>query len=91
MASILTTVDSSFIGNGTFGYVFRLGKDRVVKVPKIFPGPENADFNWMNRSALKTEKEIYDRLGLHKGIIQRFEAQDERLVLAFAEQGPLST
>ena len=91
MASTLTTVDSSFIGNGTFGYVFRLGKDRVVKVPKIFSGPDNTDFNWMNRSALKTEKEIYDRLGPHKGIIQCFEAQDERLVLAFAEQGSLST
>jgi hypothetical protein len=36
-------------------------------------------FNSDNRSELKNEKAVYQRLGRHDGIIQCFNAQDESL------------
>lgn len=45
--------------------------------------------NEINREALKHERNIYERLGNHKGIISCLKASDYGIELAFAKQGDL--
>jgi serine/threonine protein kinase len=81
------------VGNGTFGYVWRIAEDRVMKEPKIYPetDPDIAYTNMTRRAQILNEKAVYERLGSHDGIIQCFKALDEWIELAFANQGDLST
>lgn len=81
------------VGNGSFGFVWRIAEDRVRKEPKIHPETtsERAYSNMVNRAEILNEKAVYKRLGSHDGIIQCFEALDESIELAFANQGDLST
>jgi hypothetical protein len=89
------------VGNGSFGLVWQISKDRVAKVPKSYreDDPEDdpetsraiAHSNWVNRAEIQNEKEVFERLGSYDGIIQCFKATNEMIELAFANQGDLST
>ncbi|KAH8695766.1 kinase-like domain-containing protein [Phaeosphaeriaceae sp. PMI808] len=81
------------IGNGSFGVVWRIAEDRVMKEPKIYPPKtlNTAYSNMVNRAEILNEKAVYERLGNHDGIIQCFKALGESIELAFANQGDLST
>ncbi|KAL1640941.1 hypothetical protein SLS58_006557 [Diplodia intermedia] len=87
------------VGNGMTGRILRLGDDRVVKVARTFPldhltGKERGDteyFNAINAQALENERNVYERLGSHRGIIQCFQATNDGIELAFADQGSLDT
>lgn len=87
----LPTGSSKLVGNGSFGFIWQLTSDRVLKVPKIQgEGETHSDYyNFINRSEIQNEKAVYERLGGHDGIIQCFNAQNDTLELAFAEQGDL--
>lgn len=89
------------VGIGMTGLILRSmhHQDRVAKVANTY-GPESfpneplqyvENLNDIKRETLKNEKAIYDRLGKHKGIVHCFEASDEKIVLAFAEQGDLKS
>jgi hypothetical protein len=80
------------IGIGMFSLVFKLGDDRVLKIPKTSPEEGNADVaytNVTNIDALTNEANIYRRLGQHEGILQCFQITEYSIELAFANQGDL--
>ncbi|KAF2176765.1 kinase-like protein [Zopfia rhizophila CBS 207.26] len=85
--------DANLVGNGSFGYVWRIARDRVLKEPKIYSNNNSgsAYSNMVNRAEILNEKAVYERLGTHHGIIHCFKALDESIELAFANQGDLST
>jgi serine/threonine protein kinase len=82
---------AALVGNGSFGFVWRIAKDRVLKAPKLYEEdlPWAVHSNWVNRMELLREKAVYERLGSHDGIIKCFKALDESIELAFANQGDL--
>jgi serine/threonine protein kinase len=79
------------VGNGSYGFVWRIAEDRVMKEPKIHPekGANTAYFNMVNRAEILNEIAVYERLGSHDGIIQCFKVRDGSIELAFASQGDL--
>jgi serine/threonine protein kinase len=80
-------------GNGSFGFVWPVAEDRVLKEPKIY-SEDSAGLvysNMVNRTEILNEKAVYGRLGSHHGIIQCFKTSDQSIQLAFANQGDLST
>jgi serine/threonine protein kinase len=80
-------------GNGSFGFVWRIAEDRVLKEPKIYSEDSAGSVysNMVNRAEILNEKAVYERLGSHHGIIQCFKTSDQSIELAFANQGDLST
>jgi hypothetical protein len=80
------------IGLGMFSLVFKLGDDRVLKIPKTYPeegDPYIAHTNETNIHALTNEANVYRRLGQHEGILQYFRITEYSIELAFANQGDL--
>ncbi|KAF9887413.1 hypothetical protein FE257_010268 [Aspergillus nanangensis] len=82
-------ISTPLVGSGTFGYVFRISTDRVLKVPKAYPEPEDAYINSVNLEDIQNEGNIYKRLGVHSGILRCFSVCDNSIELAFANQGSL--
>jgi len=72
------------VGNGIYGYIFRLDKDRVVKVARTYAPDLNAkDFSFddteymeymseINRKTIDNEIKVYERLGHHRGLYLAF-------------------
>ncbi|WEW60253.1 hypothetical protein PRK78_005738 [Emydomyces testavorans] len=80
------------VGLGMSSLVFKLGDDRVLKIPKTYPeegNPNTAYTNETNINALANEANIYRRLGQHEGILQCFQITEHSIELAFANQGDL--
>lgn len=80
------------IGIGMFSLVFKLGDDRVIKIPKTYPeegDPYTAYTNETNIEVLTNEAAIYRRLGQHEGILRCFQITEHSIELAFANQGDL--
>jgi serine/threonine protein kinase len=72
--------------------VFKLGDDRVLKIPKTSPEEGDADVAYTNEAnigALTNEANVYRRLGQHEGILQCFQIAEHSIELAFANQGDL--
>jgi serine/threonine protein kinase len=89
----------SVIGIGMTGLILKLDENRVVKIAKVYPlddyvGKARGDMeyiNEINRETLQNERNIYDRLGNHKGIISCLKSSDYGIELDFANQGDLET
>lgn len=86
------------VGNGIYGYIFQLDKDRVVKVAKTYaPDLDARDFslhdkeylNEINRKTIDNEIKVYERLGRYKGIISCLQTTNYGIELAFADEGNL--
>jgi serine/threonine protein kinase len=87
------------IGIGMTGLVLKLDEKWAVKVAKVYSldqytgtARSNTEYiNEINKEALKNERNIYERLGSHKGIIPCFKASDHGIELEFADQGDLES
>lgn len=80
------------IAIGWSGVIYRVDDSHVVKHPKCFPG--HPTYNEQYRDLITLEKNIYERLGDHKGIIKYHGIADVKtgaIRLAFAKHGDLST
>jgi serine/threonine protein kinase len=80
------------IAIGWSGEICRIDDSYVIKHPKFFPG--HPTYNEMYHDLITLEKDIYERLGDHKGIIKYFGIADMTtgaIRLAYAKQGDLST
>jgi hypothetical protein len=80
------------IAIGWSGEICRTGDSHVVKHPKFFPG--HPAYNEQFRDLITLERNIYERLGNHKGIIKYLGIADMKtgaIKLAYAKQGDLST
>ncbi|GKZ32810.1 hypothetical protein AbraIFM66950_002437 [Aspergillus brasiliensis] len=78
------------ISMGYSGYICKADQDTIIKRPKQIPGDE--PYNLMYHDMTITERQIYERLGNHIGIIPYLGVYDEStgaIKLAYAEQGDL--
>ncbi|PYH34739.1 kinase-like protein [Aspergillus neoniger CBS 115656] len=82
----------NFIAMGYSGYICKADQDTIIKHPRYLL--DNELYNEMYRDMISTEKEIYERLGNHKGIIPYLGVHDQStgaIKLAYAQQGDLET
>ncbi|KAF1951656.1 hypothetical protein CC80DRAFT_423959 [Byssothecium circinans] len=80
------------IAIGWTGEICRVDDAHVVKHPKFFPG--HPTYNEQYRELITLERNIYERLGDHKGIIKYLGIADTEtgaIRLAYAKQGDLSS
>lgn len=80
------------IAIGFSGEICRIDDSHVVKHPKYFPS--HPTYNEQYRDLITLERNIYERLGDHKGIITYLGTADVKtgaIRLAYAKQGDLST
>ncbi|GFN11038.1 hypothetical protein AtubIFM56815_008604 [Aspergillus tubingensis] len=81
-----------FIAMGYSGYICKADEDTIIKHPRYLP--DNEPYNEMYRDMISTEKQIYERLGNHKGIIPFLGVHDQStgaIKLAYAPQGDLES
>jgi serine/threonine protein kinase len=80
------------IAIGWSGEICRIDDCHVIKHSKSFPG--HPTYNELYHDLIALEKDIYERLGDHKGIINYLGIADMKtgaIRLAYANQGELST
>lgn len=77
------------IAIGQSGEICKINDSMVVKHPKSFPG--DTSYNELRQHFLDVERQIYERLGPHDGILPYFGVKDETgaIQLAYAKQGDL--
>ncbi|EEH06846.1 conserved hypothetical protein [Histoplasma capsulatum G186AR] len=77
------------IAIGQSGEICKINDSMVVKYPKSFPG--ETTYNELRQQFLDVERQIYERLGHHDGILQFFGVWNETgaIRLAYANQGDL--
>lgn len=80
------------IAVGWSGVICKINDTQIIKHPKYFPG--NHPYNEQSYDLITLERNIYERLGDHKGIIKYLGIADTNtgaIKLAYAKQGDLST
>ncbi|KAI2830547.1 hypothetical protein CBS147321_10521 [Aspergillus niger] len=82
----------SCIAIGYSGYICKADQNTIIKHPRYHP--DNEPYNQMYRDMISTERQIYERLGSHKGIIPYLGVHDHStsaIKLAYAQQGHLES
>lgn len=80
------------IAMGYSGYICKANQNTIIKHPRYIPDSE--PYNQMYRDMISTERQIYERLGSHKGIIPYSRVHDHStgtIKLAYAQQGDLES
>lgn len=80
------------IAIGWSGIICKTSDNYIIKHPKSFP--ENSAYNTQFRDLIDIEKNIYERLGEHKGIIKYLGVEDDNtgaIRLSYARHGDLKT
>lgn len=79
------------IAIGQSGEICKINDSMIVKYPKSFPG--ETPYNELRQQFLDVERQTYERLGPHNGILQYLGVLDETgaIQLAYAKQGDLLT
>ncbi|KAI9753693.1 MAG: KRRI-Interacting protein 1 [Chaenotheca gracillima] len=83
---------SGLMAVGWSGYIHKIDDSYVVKKPKLFP--DYPAYNDQFHDIITTERQIYERLGDHKGVIKYHGIEDSEtgaIKLTHAKQGDLST
>ncbi|GJP93640.1 N-Acetylglucosaminyltransferase-IV (GnT-IV) conserved region family protein [Aspergillus niger] len=80
----------SCIAIGYSGYICNADQNTIIRHPRYHP--DNEPYNQMYRDMISTERQIYERLGSHKGIIPYLGVHDHStgaIKLAYTQQGDL--
>jgi len=80
------------IAIGWSGVICKVGDTHIVKYPKFFPNDHA--YNEQFSDLITLERNIYERLGDHKGIIKYLGVENKdtgAIKLAYAKQGDLAT
>ncbi|KAL3251917.1 hypothetical protein ABHI18_010389 [Aspergillus niger] len=78
------------IAMGYSGYICKADQNTIIKHPRYLP--DNEPYNQIYRDMISTERQIYECLGSHKGIIPYLDVHDHStgaIKLACAQQGDL--
>ncbi|RDH38148.1 hypothetical protein BDQ94DRAFT_156844 [Aspergillus welwitschiae] len=78
------------IAMGYSGYICKADQNTIIKHPRYLP--DNEPYNQIYRDMISTERQIYECLGSHKGIIPYLGVHDHStgaIKLACAQQGDL--
>lgn len=86
---IVTFQRPGCIAIGLTGEICKLDESYVVKHPKTYPGEPT--YNDMRLELITTERQIYERLGPHEGILPYYGLWDDSgaIKLAYAKHGDL--
>ncbi|KAL1977086.1 hypothetical protein VTN31DRAFT_3368 [Thermomyces dupontii] len=83
-------VPKGHLTSGFSGIICKVDEETIVKYPKFIPNDDSR--NRMFRDMISKEREIYERLGAHQGIISYLGIHDEStgaIKLEYAKQGDL--
>ncbi|KAK2816745.1 hypothetical protein FQN49_008027 [Arthroderma sp. PD_2] len=89
VAPIIIPQRPGCIAIGLTGEVCKMDESYVVKHPKVIPG--ETTYNDLQLESMVTERQIYERLGPHKGILPYYGPWDDSgaIKLAYAKEGDL--
>ena len=83
-------VPKGHLTSGFFGIICKVDEETIVKYPKFIPNDDSRNRTF--RDMISKEREIYERLGAHQGIISYLGIHDEStgaIKLEYAKQGDL--